>query len=69
MSTNVYPAGSQHQNKDVWQSLPRVDMGIAERDWRDTARFFTGCFWAFILSVFIDGAMGLVILAIWMLSR
>jgi hypothetical protein len=62
---NVYPIGSVNRKHDVWQSLPRVDMGIVERDWRDTANFFTGCFWA----VVIEGSMGLVILGMWWLSR
>ena len=55
MSNNIYPIGSIHRQHDLYQSLPREDMGVAE--WR---RPWIGLMWAVAIQV-AGGAVGVLL--------
>jgi hypothetical protein len=48
MSNTAYPIASVHQSRDFWESLPRIDKGVAETM---PSRFFIGVFWALVIEV------------------
>jgi hypothetical protein len=62
MSNNAYPVGSIYRSRDIWESLPRQDVGTARIG---PPRLFIGCFWALAIEV----GVALIGWLLWGLSR
>ena len=56
MSNQVYPAGSIHRQHDLYQEVPREDMGIEEQE----GNLWIGLMWAIAIQV-AGGAVGVLL--------
>jgi hypothetical protein len=61
MSSRIYPVGSVHRSRDLWEELPREDCGMF------VSRL--GAAKALFIPLIFNGALGFVGWLLWELSR